>query len=87
MDPFGEKLEHLKARYAGEPSMPPHVVLDLLASLHAEVHQVSLDLSVALDGVTRLDDNVTLKDLIDKDHRVRARIYHRGVCPFIPMSG
>ena len=58
MDPFGEKLEHLKARYAGEPSMPPYVVFDLFAALHAEVHQVSLDLAVALDGITRLDERV-----------------------------
>jgi hypothetical protein len=58
MDPFTDKLSKLTARYATESSMPPHVVLDLFASLHAEVHQVSLDLSVALDGVTRLDERL-----------------------------
>jgi hypothetical protein len=58
MDAFTDKLSRLTARYATESTMPPHVVLDLFASLHAEVHQVSLDLSVALDGVTRLDERV-----------------------------
>jgi hypothetical protein len=58
MDPFTEKLDKLKARYATESTMPPHVMFDLFAALHAEVHQVSLDLSVALDGVTRLDERV-----------------------------
>jgi hypothetical protein len=58
MDPFSDKLDKLKARYATESSMPPHVVCDLFAALHAEVHQVSLDLSVAFDGITRLDERV-----------------------------
>lgn len=56
--PLAQKIEQLKARYATESTMPPHVVFDLFASLHAEVHQVSLDLSVALDGVTRLDERI-----------------------------
>ena len=58
MDPFTDKLSKLTARYATESTMPPHVVLDLLASLHAEVHQVSLDLAVAFEGIARLDERV-----------------------------
>jgi hypothetical protein len=58
MDHFTDKLGKLTARYATESSMPPHVVLDLFASLHAEVHQVSLDLSIAMEGLARLDERM-----------------------------
>jgi hypothetical protein len=70
MDPFTDKLSKLTAHYATESTMPPHVVFDLFAALHAEVHQVSLDLSVALDGVTRLDERVnTLERNYTEDAR------------------
>jgi hypothetical protein len=58
MAPFTDTLSKLTARYATESSMPPHVVLDLFASLHAEVDQVSLDLSIAMEGLARLDERV-----------------------------
>jgi hypothetical protein len=59
MDPFTDKLDKLKARYATENHLPPHVVFDLLGTLHAEVHRVGISTTEAWDAIAKLEHRIS----------------------------
>jgi hypothetical protein len=59
MDPFTDKLDRLKARYSTEDHLPPHVVFDLLGTLHAVVHEVEVATASQWEAIAKLESRVS----------------------------